>query len=216
MPLRILNGAYPLAPVGPDAVGGAEQVLAMIDAALVRAGHESLVLACDGSRARGELIASGPRPSTFDAAARAAAAHRHRRAIAQLLAARRIDVVHLHGIDFLDYMPEAGPPIVVTLHLPLDWYPRAALELARDDVQLVCVSEHQRATHAGGTSALIAIENGVELEAFAPAKRKRGFALALARICEEKGLHLALDAAHAAGASLLIGGHAFGYPEHRT
>src|SRR3954465_10552397 len=41
MPLCVLNVAYPLAPVGPDAVGGAEQVLAMIDAALVRAGHES-------------------------------------------------------------------------------------------------------------------------------------------------------------------------------
>ena len=58
MPLRILNVAYPLAPIGPDAVGGAEQVLTMLDAALVRAGHESLVLACDGSRASGELIAT--------------------------------------------------------------------------------------------------------------------------------------------------------------
>jgi CelD/BcsL family acetyltransferase involved in cellulose biosynthesis/glycosyltransferase involved in cell wall biosynthesis len=215
MPLRVLNVAYPLAPVGPDAVGGAEQVLAMIDAALVRAGHESLVLACTGSRVRGELIASGPLPSVFDDAARAAAAERHRRAITELIATRGIDIVHLHGIDFLDYMPEAGPPIVVTLHLPLDWYAPEALAVTRDDVQLVCVSEHQRVTRPDGTCALITIENGVDLDAFAPIRRKRRFTLALARICEEKGLHVALDAAHAAGATLLIGGQAFGYPEHR-
>lgn len=37
MALTILSVAYPLSPVGPDAVGGAEQVLAYLDAALVRA-----------------------------------------------------------------------------------------------------------------------------------------------------------------------------------
>ncbi|HWI57516.1 MAG TPA: glycosyltransferase [Bacillota bacterium] len=46
----MLDVAYPLAPVGPDAVGGAEQVLTRLDAALTRTGHRSLVameaLAC--------------------------------------------------------------------------------------------------------------------------------------------------------------------------
>ena len=35
MSMTVLNVAYPLAPVGPDAVGGAEQVLSALDAALV-------------------------------------------------------------------------------------------------------------------------------------------------------------------------------------
>ncbi|TIU34927.1 MAG: glycosyltransferase family 4 protein, partial [Mesorhizobium sp.] len=35
MTLTVLNVAYPLAPVGPDAVGGAEQVLSALDRALV-------------------------------------------------------------------------------------------------------------------------------------------------------------------------------------
>lgn len=42
MTLRVLNVGYPFAPVGPDAVGGAEQVLADLDAALVAAGHRSI------------------------------------------------------------------------------------------------------------------------------------------------------------------------------
>ena len=48
--LTVLNVAYPLAPVGPDAVGGAEQVLSAIDQALTEAGHRSIVVACEGLR----------------------------------------------------------------------------------------------------------------------------------------------------------------------
>jgi len=39
--LKVLNVAFPLAPVGGNAVGGAEQVLSMLDRALVDRGHES-------------------------------------------------------------------------------------------------------------------------------------------------------------------------------
>ena len=57
MRLTILNVAYPFAPVGPDTAGGAEQILGHLDAALARAGHRSLVVACEGSRVAGELVA---------------------------------------------------------------------------------------------------------------------------------------------------------------
>lgn len=39
MPLTVLSVAYPLAAVGPDEVGGAEQVLAMLDETLVRTSY---------------------------------------------------------------------------------------------------------------------------------------------------------------------------------
>jgi glycosyltransferase involved in cell wall biosynthesis/CelD/BcsL family acetyltransferase involved in cellulose biosynthesis len=218
MSLRVLNVAYSLAPVGPDAVGGAEQVLTMIDAALVRAGHESLVIACDGSRAYGEWISTGALPQAFDAGARAAAVTRQRAAIAAVLSSRAIDVVHLHGLDFLEVLPEGGPPVVVSLHLPLDWYPNAALAARREGVHLVCVSAQQRDSHPDPCAArkLRVIENGVDLDTYRMLRRKRDFALALARICPEKGVHLALDAARRADAALLIGGHAFEYAEHRA
>ena len=49
MTLAILSVAFPFAPVGPDAVGGAEQVLSSLERALVGAGHRSIVVACAGS-----------------------------------------------------------------------------------------------------------------------------------------------------------------------
>ena len=57
MSLTVLSVAYPLAPVGPDAVGGAEQVLGQLDRALVRAGHRSIVVAQEGSRVADTLVA---------------------------------------------------------------------------------------------------------------------------------------------------------------
>ena len=44
MPLTVLSVGYALAPVGPDAVGGAEQILSALDRALVTAGHRSIVI----------------------------------------------------------------------------------------------------------------------------------------------------------------------------
>ena len=41
--LTVVSVAYPLAPVGPDAVGGSEQILTALDRALVAAGHRSIV-----------------------------------------------------------------------------------------------------------------------------------------------------------------------------
>src|ERR1700760_3969171 len=43
--MLVLEVAYPFAPVGPDAVGGAEQILTALDAGLIRAGNRSVVIA---------------------------------------------------------------------------------------------------------------------------------------------------------------------------
>ena len=58
MALTVLSLGYALAPVGPDAVGGAEQVLSALDHALVAAGHRSSVVAPAGSRVAGTLAPS--------------------------------------------------------------------------------------------------------------------------------------------------------------
>ena len=50
-----MSVAYPFAPVTPDPPGGAEQVLAQIDRALIAAGHRSIVVACEGSATAGAL-----------------------------------------------------------------------------------------------------------------------------------------------------------------
>jgi glycosyltransferase involved in cell wall biosynthesis len=213
MSLTVLNVAYPLAPVGPDAVGGAEQILSALDYALVAAGHTSLVIAAEGSTTAGTLLPVPAERGVLDDATRRRAEAHHCGAIARAIADWPVDVIHLHGIDFDTYLPWAMPTLV-TLHLPLDWYPPEALQPDRGDLWLVPVSQSQAASAPPGAVLRPPISNGVDIDALSRALRRRDFALVLSRICPEKGIHLALDAAHRADVPLLIGGQVYDYPDH--
>ena len=116
MGLTVLSVAYPFAPVSPDSVGGAEQVLSHIDQALVREGHGSIVVACEGSHVAGTLVSASREAGTLDGPSIEAAHARHRRAIVAALERWPIDVVHLHGVDFHRYLPRTGIPVLVTYH----------------------------------------------------------------------------------------------------
>ena len=217
--LTVLSTAYPLAPVGPDAVGGSEQILSALDRALVAAGHRSIVVACEGSTAAGELVTYQGPPKhhaidpAFTAARRADAAC----AIQRVLDTEQIDVIHMHGLDFHAYLPPPGPPLLATLHLPPDWYPPAALEPPRPDTWVQCVSKNQLGRAPASPRMLSPIPNGVPVTTLgAIHPRKCSYALMLARICPEKGVHLALQAAHQAGVKLLIGGEIFPYEAHQA
>jgi glycosyltransferase involved in cell wall biosynthesis len=213
MMLRILSIAYPLAPVRRNAVGGAEQILAEIDAALVERGHRSLVIACEGSQTKGELIALPHIGGPLDASAVDLARARLARRIREVLASSPIDLIHMHGYDFHHYLPPAGIPLLVTLHLPLSHYPREALLPGRPDSWLNCVSAVQHQAVEDHPSMLPPIENGVRARE-TEAQTRRGFALMLTRICPEKGVHNAIDATKLAGVPLIICGETFPYPGH--
>lgn len=215
MRLTVLNVAYPFAPVGPDATGGAEQVLTAIDAALPDAGHRSVVVACEGSQTRGDLLSVPVTCGAIDDLARGRAHAAYQRAIELALRRWPVDVIHLHGIDFDAYLPPPGPPVLVTLHLPIDWYSAIGLRTSRPRTWFNCVSATQHREATGVANLLEPIANGVPIEAFQIRHAKRRFGLVLARICPEKGIHLALNAAKHAGLPLLVAGEIFNYPEHR-
>ncbi|XXY53376.1 glycosyltransferase family 4 protein [Sorangium sp. So ce269] len=216
MSLTVLHVSYPLAPVGPDAVGGAEQVLSMLDEALSRGGHRSIVVAPEGSTCAGTLVATPAPPpgAVLDEAAREQAWRHHRSAIARALDRYPIDLVHLHGVDFDRYLPEPGVPVLATLHLPPSFYAPAVFRIERPRTFLHCVSATQRRACPPGARLLPEVPNGVRLEHYRPRRHKRGFAITLGRICPEKGYHVAVEASVRAGSPLLIAGQAFGYEEH--
>ena len=194
--MTILNVAYPRAPVGPDAIGGAEQVLTHIDHALVAAGHRSIVLACEGSQASGELICAAPED--------------YSRAIQKVSA----DLIHLHGVDFYEYLPRPGIRTLTTLHLPISWYPTEVFQLRRPETYLQCVSKSQRKNCPSSPLIVDTIDNGVPGPVKTRRGAKRNFAMALGRICPEKGFHLAIEAALRARVPLFLAGQVFPYESH--
>lgn len=216
--LTILSVAYPLARVGPDAVGGAEQVLTAIDHALVSMGHRSLVIASHGSAAYGELTtyAAPANAQLFDDRVALEQRAQVRNSIQRVLAETGVDLVHMHGIDFDLYLPAPGVPVLATAHLPLRWYSPHALSPSRPSTWLNGVSSSQMRLAEPNPLMLPPVNNGVPVDEFGKTRpRKRGYLLVLARVCPEKGQHLALEAARVADAPLLIGGDVFPYPEHQ-
>ena len=211
--LTILSVAFPFAVVTADPVGGAEQVLARIDCSLVDAGHRSVMLATEGSQPAGHLIKipkiSGPigQPEWNRA-------HEFIRAtITRAVERERVDLVHLHGVDFLSYLPQANVPVLATLHLPLSYYPRELQRPDRSRTWLNTVSASQHRSVSSHPHLAAVIENGVPIpDQSAPCKE--AFALAMGRICPEKGFHLALDAAKAANIPLKLAGSFDAFPEH--
>jgi glycosyltransferase involved in cell wall biosynthesis len=214
MTLTVLQVAYPLAPVGADSVGGAEQILSSLDAGLVSAGCRSLVIACEGSKTHGILLATPRCEGRLDEESCRMAQERHRKAIERALERWEVDLVHMHGIDFHCYLPPPGPPVLATLHLPPSWYPPEVFHVRRPHTWLNCVSKSQQAACPASPRLLPEIENGVAVELLPAPHAKRRYTLCLGRICPEKGFHIALDAARDAHIPLLLAGEVFRYQAH--
>lgn len=216
MLLTVLSIAFPFAPAGPHAAGGAEQVLCRLDRSLAEAGHISIVVACEGSQTAGELF-SFPLPdagvlSPQDRANCTAAAQE---AIDRALTLHSVDLIHLHGLDLDAYELPEDVPLLITLHLPIAWYRPQVWRRYGGRAQFCCVSESQRRTLPSGIAECVVIENGVPLPAAESDSPKGDFALVLGRICPEKNQHEALEAGTAAGVRVLLGGEVFPYAEHR-
>jgi glycosyltransferase involved in cell wall biosynthesis len=214
MSLTILSVAYPLTPVGPNAVGGSEQILTLLDTALTAAGHRSLVVACRGSKTAGTLIPTPRWTREITPEVRVWAQEQHRIAIEQALKKWPVDLIHMHSLDFWAYLPSGSVPILTTLHLPPDWYPKKVFSLRKQNLWLNCVSRTQTENCPKSTRMLPYIGNGVDIDRLTIPLRKRDFALALGRICPEKGLHIAIDAARRASVNLLLAGEVYRYEAH--
>src|SRR5690349_13151736 len=211
MSLTVLHVAYAFAAIRADAAGGAEQILGWLDRALVRARHRSMVIARQDSSVAGELIAVPHTDGSLEDWQTWHRAHEHHRAaIARALREFDVDLVHMHGLNFDQCIPnDPAVPILVTLHLPPSWYGFAKLRPGRARTYFNCVSESQRRACPPDVAIAATIHNGVPLEQFRPTLRKRRFALALGRLCPEKGLHIALDAARRARLPMVVGGELF-------
>jgi glycosyltransferase involved in cell wall biosynthesis len=211
--MNILSVAYPLFPVNSDSAGGAEQILFLLERGLVQAGHESVVIAAQGSQVSGHLLATPAPTGEMSDAVREQAQSGHRAAIAGALAWFRADLIHFHGLDFAAYVPDAPLAKVATLHLPLDWYPYASLE--RRDVLLCCVSQTQARTVPNGLRFPV-VSNGIDVARYRAEEQRGGYLLWLGRVCPEKGADIALRVANRLDLPLVVAGPVHAFASHQA
>jgi glycosyltransferase involved in cell wall biosynthesis len=211
--MKLLSVAYPLLPASLDAGGGAEQILCLVERGIVRAGHESAVVAAAGSVVTGKLFAAPAPDGEFTDMIRGKAQTAHRGLIEEVLSHNHIDLVHFHGLDFHQYVPETGVPMLATLHLPIGWYPEEVFGLK--NVALNCVSNAQAQSRPLST-ALPVIQNGIDIARYrACFSCPREHLLFVGRVCPEKGIHLALEASHRLDLPLVIAGPVHPFESHQ-
>ena len=213
MNLRVLSIAYPFSTVGSDSVGGAEQILYRLDEALVRSGHKSFVVAPAGSRVAGVLIRTPSTSCEITPRVRARTHAQLRAVVKEAINKFDPNLIHMHGVDFYEYLPPENRPVLVTLHLPVSFYPSWIFQLSRARTYLHGVSDSQNRTCPQNTRILPPIANGVPLLLERPAP-KSDYAVCLSRIAPEKNVHTALAAARKAGVPCILAGKVFQYREH--
>ncbi|MBV8098874.1 MAG: glycosyltransferase [Verrucomicrobia bacterium] len=213
--LRILSIAYPFAAVRTDSVGGAEQVLWHLDEALVRNAYPSVVIASADSKVNGALVELPVVEGEITPAARDRIYGHLRELIAKTVKEFNPHLLHMHGIDFYQYLPaDDHRPVLVTLHLPVNYYPSSIFHPRRRKTYLIGVSRTQHRTCPQSDDLLPPIVNGVSLP-FDRSCPKRNYTICLSRIAPEKNSHAALEAARKAGIPCLLAGKVFNYPEHQ-
>src|SRR5690348_1361792 len=144
MKFVVLHVADPFAPARPDVLRETEQVIAQLDAALVHSGNESIVMAPEGSVTEGILLAT-PVPSVRpDDLERERIHEQNRFTLQTFLKKWPIDLIHMHGADFYEYLPPLGIPVLVTLYSPLSEYPERIFHLDRPQTYLHCLRACQR------------------------------------------------------------------------
>lgn len=217
---RVLYVAYPLLPVTESSGGGAEQILSTVERCAHQAGFRTTVAAAAHSDVAGSLYATG---------APAAGALRSTWQLEQEHAARVIEMMHVrsligmkfalvhdHSGSFFSMIKKPSSPVLATLHLPRSFYPRHFFSHLPENIYFNCVSASQRESFKDVKNVLGVVENGIDLERFPMQAAKSPYLLWLGRICEEKGAHIALDAAARAGLNIILAGTCFPLEYHRA
>jgi glycosyltransferase involved in cell wall biosynthesis len=203
--LRIAIVAPPWFHVPPDGYGGIEAIVADVVDGLVGRGHEVCLVAAGrrGTQAQHFFTSYDEPPS--ERLGEPLAEVLHAATSTQALAEFEPDVVHDNTL--------AGPltaelrrvPTVVTTHGSVTGEAGRYLETLGDAVQLVAISDAQRRA-APDLNWVARVHNAVDVDSFPVGKGRDGYLLFLGRFCPDKGAHLAIDAARAAGWSLVLAG----------
>jgi len=201
-PLRIALVAPPWFPVPPRGYGGIEAMLADLSGALVRRGHDVVLIGAGEAGTPARFLTTYSEPPTArlgESMPEVVHAARAARYLDQL----EVDLVHDHSL--------AGPltargrrtPTVVTAHGPVDGEVGQFYRNLGATVSLVAISNAQQ-RHAPDLNWTATVHNAVDVSSFPFRDDKEDFVLFLGRCNPDKGVHLAIDAARAAGRRILL------------
>jgi glycosyltransferase involved in cell wall biosynthesis len=200
--LRIAMVAPPWYEVPPAGYGGIEQVVAELVERLIDRGHQVTLIGIRAEGSRAEVLSTYPTAQAErigDPAVEAA----HAAAADQLIADLRPDLVHDHTLTGPLLAGGREIPTVITAHGPVTDDVGMLFASLGDSIRLVALSEAQIRPRPDLPWAGV-VHNAVATDQFPFRAEKDDYALFLGRCNPTKGVHLAIDAARAAGRRLVL------------
>ncbi|HEY8676256.1 MAG TPA: glycosyltransferase family 4 protein [Candidatus Dormibacteraeota bacterium] len=213
---HIVVVAPPWYPVPPHGYGGIELVVGLLCDALRKAGHRVTLLAAEGSE--GHAIGLAPRSWRADLgtpAERLRELTYAARTAERLTQLGGIDVIHDHcGFSTLVAAALTGiAPVVHTVHGSIPEAYSTFYSSVAGRAGFVSISAAQRQSMPE-LPWLGTVYNAVDVDALrVTPQEKEPYLLCLARICPDKGQHVAIEAARRAGMRLVLAGKVEGIPE---
>jgi glycosyltransferase involved in cell wall biosynthesis len=212
--LRVAVIAPPWFEVPPSGYGGIESVVAGLVDQLTRLGHEVTLIGAGCHRTRAaRFSASYPQPPSARLGTPLPevvhAAH-----AAAVLRRLDVDIVHDHTLAGPLLAPGRNVPTIVTVHGTPDGDLGDYYTALGDSVGVVAISSAQRNQNPR-LNWVATVHNAIDVGSFPFRERKDGYVLWLGRFCPEKGAHLAIEAARAAGITILLAGK-LGEPAERA
>ncbi|MEU8202761.1 glycosyltransferase family 4 protein [Streptosporangium sp. NPDC049046] len=202
--LRVLMVAPPWYDVPPRGYGGIESMVAVLVAGLTRRGNDVTLVGAGRAGTRARFLSTyGRAPS-----------ERIGEPLPEMLHAARayamtsglvVDVIHDHSLAGPLTAPARGVPTLITCHGEMEGEFGEYYRALGTTVSMVAVSEAQRRIAPDLNWAGV-VHNAVDVTAFPFRERKEDWVLWLGRFNEDKGAHLAIDAARAAGRRILLAG----------
>jgi glycosyltransferase involved in cell wall biosynthesis len=200
--LRVAMVAPPWFDVPPRQYGGIEAVLADLVEALIDRGHAVTLIGVGGDHTRARLIRTFPEPlgkrlgEPFPEVLHAAR-------VMRILDELDVDVVHDHSLAGPLAAARRDVPTIVTVHGPVDGELGEYYRELGTAVSLVAISDQQRRI-APDLNWRATVHNALRVEGFPFRQEKEDWALFLGRCMHDKGMHVAIDAARAAGRRIVL------------
>jgi glycosyltransferase involved in cell wall biosynthesis len=190
--------------VPPPAYGGIEALVAGVVEGLVERGHDVTLIGVGGSKPAGSLVQTYDEPQ-FQLIGDELTAVVHAGEALEVVRYMRPDIVHDHTSAFALGAASLDTPVVMTVHGPADGEAGRYLAAVGSYVRLVSISHAQRAT-ARALPWFGTVYNGLDLGDYPLSTRRGDAALFLGRMSPDKGAHLAIDVAQAAGRPIRLAG----------
>jgi glycosyltransferase involved in cell wall biosynthesis len=193
---------YELPPTG---YGGTEAVVAALVDQLAVRGHTVALVGAGGHRTRAACFHPTFDPPPSRRLGTPLPEVLHAAKAANVLDSVELDLVHDHSLAGPLLAASRRVPTVVTMHGPVDGELGAYFAALGNAVHAVAISDAQRRLNPG-LNWVGTVHNAIDVAAFPYRARKGDYVLWLGRFAEDKGAHLAIEAARSARLPIVVAG----------